>query len=135
MGISPKTVHFLRSLGYDAVHLHEEGLERLEDQAILAKAREENRVLLTHDLDFSELIAAGGARLPSVIVFRPEHAPRSRQPLFVAYHRTLSGGSDERSHRERNRRTRSGSCSPFTCCGFGSGICSEVIQPSGHQRA
>ncbi len=64
------SVPVLRSLGYDAVHLHEEGLERLEDQAILAKAREENRVLLTHDLDFSELVAAGGARLPSVIVFR-----------------------------------------------------------------
>lgn len=51
MGISPKTVAFLRGHGHDAVHLHEEGLDRLEDAVILAKAREECRVLLTHDLN------------------------------------------------------------------------------------
>lgn len=65
MGISPRTVAFLRKLGYEAVHLHEEGLDRLEDLAILAKARKEGFILLTHDLDFGELIAASGARLPS----------------------------------------------------------------------
>lgn len=31
MGISPDTVVWLRSLGYDAVHLHEQGLDRLPD--------------------------------------------------------------------------------------------------------
>ncbi|HEY57982.1 MAG TPA: DUF5615 family PIN-like protein, partial [Anaerolineae bacterium] len=30
----------------------------------------EGFVLLTHDLDFGELVAASGARLPSVVVFR-----------------------------------------------------------------
>lgn len=70
MGISPETVTWLRSLGYDAVHLHELGLDRARDSAILEKAREEGRVILTHDLDFGELIAASGARLPSIVVFR-----------------------------------------------------------------
>ncbi|NOZ48621.1 MAG: hypothetical protein GXP37_01075 [Chloroflexi bacterium] len=70
MGISPKTVAFLRELGSEAVHLHEERLDRMMDAAILVKAREEGRVLLTHDLDFGELVAASGAQLPSVIVFR-----------------------------------------------------------------
>jgi len=28
MGIPPKTVVFLRELGHDAIHLHEQGLER-----------------------------------------------------------------------------------------------------------
>ena len=70
MGISPQTVAYLKSLGHDATHLHEEGLDRLPDSLILDKAREENRVLLTHDLDFGELIAASGAELPSVVVFR-----------------------------------------------------------------
>ena len=28
------------------------------------------RVLLTHDLDFGELVAASGAKLPSIVVFR-----------------------------------------------------------------
>ena len=70
MGISPRTVIWLRDQGHDAVHLHEEGLDRLRDSAILAKAREERRVIPTHDLDFGELIAASRAELPSLIVFR-----------------------------------------------------------------
>ena len=52
MGISPNTVAFLRGLGYDALHLHEQGLDRLQDPLILEEARDEDRILLTHDLDF-----------------------------------------------------------------------------------
>ena len=70
MGISPNTVTMLRGLGYDALHLHEQGLDRLQDPLILQKARDEGRILLTHDLDFGELIAASGARLPTIVVFR-----------------------------------------------------------------
>jgi predicted nuclease of predicted toxin-antitoxin system len=70
MGISPRTVAFLNSLGYDATHLHEQGLDKLPDSDILKKARSEERVLLTHDLGFGELVAASGASLPSVITFR-----------------------------------------------------------------
>jgi predicted nuclease of predicted toxin-antitoxin system len=57
MGISPRTVTWLRKQGYDAVHLNEQGLERLSDEAILSKARKEERVVLTLDLDFSYLLA------------------------------------------------------------------------------
>jgi predicted nuclease of predicted toxin-antitoxin system len=70
MGISPRATAFLRSLGHDAVHLHEQDLGRLSDATILQKARDEGRVLLTHDLDFGELMAASGAALPSVVIFR-----------------------------------------------------------------
>jgi predicted nuclease of predicted toxin-antitoxin system len=70
MGISPHTVTFLQGLGHDAVHLYTQGLDRLGDPAILRKAQEEGRVLLTHDLDFGELLAASGDALPSVIIFR-----------------------------------------------------------------
>jgi predicted nuclease of predicted toxin-antitoxin system len=70
MGISPDTVSFLRNLGYEAVHLHEEGLDRLPDPDILRKARREGCVLLTSDLDFGELLAHSGEALPSVVIFR-----------------------------------------------------------------
>jgi len=63
-------VGWLRSQGHDAIHLHEEGLDRLTDPEILEKARWEGRVLLTHDLDFSQLLALSKAASPSVIVFR-----------------------------------------------------------------
>ena len=70
MGISPRSVEYLRSEGHDAVHLHELGLDTLSDPKILEMARIEGRVVLTHDLDFGELVAASGALLPSVITFR-----------------------------------------------------------------
>lgn len=70
MGISPSIVQALRERGHDAIHLHEQGLIQLSDADILNKAREEGRVLLTHDLDFGELLAFHKQRLPSVIIFR-----------------------------------------------------------------
>ena len=63
MGVSPRTVDFLRDLQHDATHLHEEGLDRLPDSDVLTKARREGRALLTHDLGFGELVAISEARL------------------------------------------------------------------------
>ena len=70
MGISPKTVTFCKVLEQDIVHLHEQGLDRMADFDILEKSLCEKRILLTHDLDFGELIARSRARLPSIIIFR-----------------------------------------------------------------
>jgi len=42
----------------------------MPDGEILHKARTEGRILLTHDLDFGELLAASGENLPGVIIFR-----------------------------------------------------------------
>lgn len=70
MGISLRTVSWLRSAGYDVVHLRDEELQRLSDDQILVKARTEGRILLTVDLDFAQLLATNGDNLPSVILFR-----------------------------------------------------------------
>ena len=70
MGISPLTVRYLQELGHDAVHLHSQGLDRMPDIEILKKAQRDGSVLLTHDLDFSELLALRRALIPSVITFR-----------------------------------------------------------------
>jgi predicted nuclease of predicted toxin-antitoxin system len=70
MGISPKSVVFLKDFGFEAFHLNDLGLRKLPDSEILAKARKENFIVLTHDLDFGDLLAASGDKLPSVITFR-----------------------------------------------------------------
>ena len=70
MGVSMRTIGWLREQKHDAVHLREEGLQRLSDEQILVKARAERRVLLTMDLDFGYLLAVSRAQLPSVILFR-----------------------------------------------------------------
>lgn len=70
MGVSMSTVKALRERGHDALHLREEGLHRLSDEEILEKARLEERILLTFDLDLGDLLAAGLHGSPSVILFR-----------------------------------------------------------------
>jgi predicted nuclease of predicted toxin-antitoxin system len=70
MGLAHNTMVFLRSQGHDALHLRDQGLQRLSDNEIIEKARAENRIILTHDLDFGRIIALSGAQIPSVITFR-----------------------------------------------------------------
>jgi len=70
MGLAQSTVTWLRGQGHDAVHLREQGLQRLDDASIIAKARCEERVILTHDLDFGRIVALSQDRSPSVITFR-----------------------------------------------------------------
>jgi predicted nuclease of predicted toxin-antitoxin system len=70
MGISVSLTAILRSHGHDAVHVHERGLSTLPDSDILRLAIVERRTVVTHDLDFTDLLAASGATLPSVVIFR-----------------------------------------------------------------
>jgi len=98
MGISPKASLFLRELGHDAIHLLDEQLHKLPDPIILEKARNEGRILLTHDLDFAELVAASGAHLPSVIIFRlrnmrPDNVSRHLVQIIQAYSVELEQGA------------------------------------------
>jgi predicted nuclease of predicted toxin-antitoxin system len=70
MGIAGSTMNWLKSKGYDAKHLRDEGLQRLPDNEIFAKAERENRIILTFDLGFGDIAAAAGTALPSIIIFR-----------------------------------------------------------------
>lgn len=64
------TVKWLRLQGHEAAHVREQGLQRAADLYILDKARAEQRILLTMDLDFGYLMAVSHEQLPSVILFR-----------------------------------------------------------------
>lgn len=83
MGVSSSTVRALKEDGHDAIHLRDEGLSRLDDIDILEKARTEQRVVLTFDLDFGDLLASGAQSFPSVIIFRL----RNETPRAVTNHR------------------------------------------------
>jgi len=98
MGISPRSVAFLRDRGVEAVHLHELGLDRMSDAEVVRKARREGYVVLTHDLNFSELIALSGAELPSVVIFRlrdmrPDNVNRYLEVLVTEHQRALNQGA------------------------------------------
>jgi predicted nuclease of predicted toxin-antitoxin system len=83
MGISPKTAAYLRGIGHEALHLQEEGLGRLSDFLILEKAQKDGLILVTHDLDFGDLLAASRAGLPSVILFRLRNMHPERVNLHL----------------------------------------------------
>ncbi len=74
MGIAQSTVKWLKSQGYEAKHLREEGLQKLPDEDIYSKAKKEKSIILTFDLDFGEIAAAAGENLPSIIIFRLQDA-------------------------------------------------------------
>jgi predicted nuclease of predicted toxin-antitoxin system len=96
MGISPKTVSFLQDLGYQAVHLHHQGLDRLTDSEVLEKALREESILLTHDLDFGGLLAASGGQLPSVIIFRLRNMRPEQVNVYL--HNVITHHSEALDH-------------------------------------
>jgi predicted nuclease of predicted toxin-antitoxin system len=69
-GISPKTVEFLRQRGDDAIHVRELAMQRADDRSVAEKARSDNRILLTFDLDFGAILALGVVDRPSTVIFR-----------------------------------------------------------------
>jgi predicted nuclease of predicted toxin-antitoxin system len=84
MGIALSTVQALRQHGHDVRHLCEDGLQRLPDPLILEKARGEERLVITSDLDFGDLLALGAYASPSVILLRLQNqTPASVIPRLL----------------------------------------------------
>jgi predicted nuclease of predicted toxin-antitoxin system len=70
MGVSIRVVEWLRNNGHDAKHLREEGLHRMPNGEIFTKAIHENRIIITFDLDFGEIVALSKGKKASVVIFR-----------------------------------------------------------------
>jgi len=70
MGVSQRVVTWLRAQGHDATHLRDEGLQQLENGDIFTKAFRESRLILTWDLDFTEILALSKTGTVSAVVFR-----------------------------------------------------------------
>ena len=69
MGVSQSVVEWLRSEGYDAVHLRDKGLQRLPDPEVFTEGLKEGRVLITFDLGFGEIVVSARQGV-SVVVYR-----------------------------------------------------------------
>lgn len=70
MGVDIRVVQWLRQNGHDAKHLRDEGLHRIPNGEIFVKAISENRVIVTFDLDFGEIVALSQGERASVILLR-----------------------------------------------------------------
>jgi len=70
MNLGPAWIEALASAGIDAVHCSAVGALNAPDAVIFAWAANHDRVVITCDLDFSQILATSGARKPSVVVIR-----------------------------------------------------------------
>jgi predicted nuclease of predicted toxin-antitoxin system len=70
MGVDMRVVQWLRQKGHDAKHLREEGLHRIANGEIFEKAISGNRVIITFDLDFGEIVALSKGQKASVVLSR-----------------------------------------------------------------
>jgi predicted nuclease of predicted toxin-antitoxin system len=61
---------WLNSHGHEAIHLRDQGLQRLSNGAIFDKGIAESRVIVTFDLDFGEIVALSKGRKTGVVLFR-----------------------------------------------------------------
>jgi len=69
--IGPKVAKWLRELQYDVISIYEE-FRGLDDEQILRKSVKENRILITNDKDFGEMIFREGKLHTGVIFLRLE---------------------------------------------------------------
>ena len=88
MNLSPRWVAFLGTHGFEAEYWSAVGPGHTPDVEIMAYARANDFVVLTHDLDFGAILAATGGEKPSVVQIR---AP---SPLAVCEQRRDAADGD-----------------------------------------
>jgi len=83
-------VHALRAAGFDTSYVAD-GLPGIADAAVLHAANAENRILVTADKGFGELVFRQARRSPGVLLLRLAGlSPARKGALVVAYVRAHS---------------------------------------------
>ena len=72
MNLSPRWVDLLAEAGFEAAHWSTLGVGHAPDTEIMAFAKTNGCVVLTHDLDFSAILAATHGDKPSVVQIRAD---------------------------------------------------------------
>jgi len=84
MNLSPRWCPVFERQGWPSTHWSTVGDPRAVDTALLGWASEHGYILLTHDLDFSAVLAATNASGPSVVQVRIQDiTPETHEALFV----------------------------------------------------
>ena len=84
MNMSPKVAERLRAEGHDAVHLRDLGLGRLPDHDVLDHAKTDQRIVVTFDLDFGEIVGLGAGTGVILLRLRSVRLAHVRQRISVA---------------------------------------------------
>lgn len=73
MNLSPRWVDRLVEAGFEATHWSVVGAGNAPDAVIMALAKAQDYVVLTHDLDFGAILAVTHGDKPSVVQIRAEN--------------------------------------------------------------
>jgi predicted nuclease of predicted toxin-antitoxin system len=86
MNLSPRWISFLADAGIESIHWSAVGASYAPDLEIMAYARDHNYIVLTHDLDFSAILASTHGEKPSVVQIRAEDLSTETigQPILAA---------------------------------------------------
>jgi predicted nuclease of predicted toxin-antitoxin system len=76
----------LRHAGFDALHVREISMGDAEDEAILVRAAQDGRIVISADIDFATLLALRQDSKPSVVLFREgvSHRPAKQAGYLLA---------------------------------------------------
>lgn len=72
MGIGQSVVEWLNSKSHDALSVRNALNMKASDEMIFEFAADQNRIVLTCDLDFSDIMVASKQNQPSIIILRLE---------------------------------------------------------------
>jgi predicted nuclease of predicted toxin-antitoxin system len=73
MNLTPRWAQFLQAAGFETFHWSQIGRADALDEEIMGYAAGHDFVVLTHDLDFSAILAATKGKKPSVIQIRAQN--------------------------------------------------------------
>lgn len=83
MNLSPRWIELLKAGGWEAMHWSALGRPTAPDSEIMAYAAANDCVVLTHDLDFSAILAVTHGQKPSVVQVRSDDVSPDRIGTLV----------------------------------------------------
>ncbi len=84
MNLSPRWRGVLQAEGWESVHWSQVGIPSAPDHEVMRWALGQQRIVLTHDLDYGAMLAATRASGPSVVQVRTQDVrPQTLAPLLI----------------------------------------------------
>jgi predicted nuclease of predicted toxin-antitoxin system len=90
MNMSPKVAQQLRAEGHDAVHLRDRGLGHLQDHDVFTHAKADQRIVVTFDLDFGEIVGLDAGTGVILLRLRSVRTPHVQRRVSVALAETAA---------------------------------------------